>query len=164
MLKGYIVLHVPKRKIHNLCCKVKICLIWCSQRKCDNIPLYEFQVLAPSSSSFPSFHPSIFWCVDILICMCMHYVSVSQGSGTKAAAVWGVHKRGGQQGMLPAAPGRLAGWRGHRPHPHPPQTLALPGQPTGKTSQSHHHTLKKTLHFQHQILDFIRTAWWFSSV
>lgn len=34
--------------------------------------------------------------------------------------------------MRPAAPRRLAGRRGHRPHPRPPGALALPGQPTGK--------------------------------
>lgn len=59
-------------------------------------------------------------------------VCLSQGRGAEAAAVRGVHKCGGQQGMLPAAPRCLAGRRRHCPHPHPPWTLALPGQPTGK--------------------------------
>lgn len=74
---------------------------------------------------------SILQSVDILICTCM-FVSVSQGSRTKAAPVWGVHKRGWQQGLLPAAPGRLAWRRGHCPYTHPPRSHALPGQPTGK--------------------------------
>lgn len=60
------------------------------------------------------------------------FVPPSQGSGPQAAAVRGVHQRRRQQGLLPTAPGRLAGRRGHCPHPHPPRTLALQGQPTGK--------------------------------
>lgn len=61
---------------------------------------------------------------------------LAQGRSAEAAAVRGVHKCGGQQGMLPAAPRCLAGRRRHRPHPHPPWTLALPGQPTGKITST----------------------------